>query len=160
MKVKYLVNPSRRLRRKLAAFSLTEVTVGMGIIGTSMMALFSGFTSGFFTMQMARENLRATQILLEKTETIRLYSWDQVVNTPGFIPANFTAPYDPNSTNSSIIYNGSVQVAPIPSSVLATGYSDEMRMVTISLNWKTGQIDRNRTFTTYIARNGLQNYVY
>ncbi len=157
MKVKYLVNPSRRFRRKVAAFSLTEVTVSMGIIGTSMMALFSGFTSGFFTMQMARENLRATQIMLEKTETIRLYSWDQVVHTPGFIPAAFTAPYDPNSTNSGIIYNGSVRIDPVP---LATGYSDEMKMVTVSLNWKTGSIDRNRSFTTYIARNGLQNYVY
>jgi type II secretory pathway pseudopilin PulG len=157
MKIKYLVNPSRRLRRKLAAFSLTEVSVSMGIIGTSMLALFSGFTSGFFTMQMARENLRATQIMLEKTETIRLYSWDQVVNTPGFIQPAFTALYDPNSTNSGIVYNGSVSIDSVP---LATGYSDEMRMVTISLNWKTGSIDRNRSFTTYIARNGLQNYVY
>jgi type II secretory pathway pseudopilin PulG len=157
MKIKYLVNPSRRFRRKLAAFSLTEVTVSMGVIGTSMMALFSGFTSGFFTMQMARENLRATQILLEKTETIRLYSWDQVVNTPGFIPPTFTAAYDPNSTNSGIVYNGTVRIEAVP---LATGYSDEMRMVTIGLNWRTGSIDRNRTFTTYIARNGLQNYVY
>jgi type II secretory pathway pseudopilin PulG len=152
-----LANPNRRLRRKLAAFSLTEVTVSMGVIGTSMMALFSGFTSGFFTMQMARENLRATQILLEKTETIRLYSWDQVVNTPGFIPPTFTAPYDPNSTNNSIVYNGAVRIEAVP---LVTGYSDEMRMVTVSVNWRTGSIDRNRTFTTYIARNGLQNYVY
>ena len=160
MKVKYLVNPSRRLRRKLAAFSLTEVTVGMGIIGTSMMALFSGFTSGFFTMQMARENLRATQILLEKTETIRLYSWDQVVNTPGFIPKEFETPYDPNSTNSGVIYKGTVDIALVPPGNMVTAYTDEMRMVTVSINWKTGFIDRSRTFTTYIARNGLQNYVY
>ena len=159
MKVKYLFNPSRRLRRQLAAFSLTEVSVGMAVIGTSMMALFSGFTSGFFTMQMARENLRATQILLEKTETIRLYSWDQV-NTPGFIPKEFETPYDPNSTNSGVIYKGTVDVVPVPAAYMATDYTHEMRMVTVSLNWKTGAIDRNRTFTTYIARNGLQNYVY
>jgi len=161
MKVKYLVNPSRRLRRQLAAFSLTEVSVGMAVIGTSMMALFSGFTSGFFTMQMARENLRATQILLEKTETIRLYSWDQV-NIPGFIPKQFNTPYDPNSTNSGVIYKGTVDIVPVPAANIpgATAYTDEMRLVTISLNWKTGAIDRNRTFTTYIARNGLQNYVY
>src|SRR5262245_30151305 len=93
----------RRKNRRAAGFSLVEVTVGMAVIGTSAIALFSGFTSGFFTMQMARENLRATQIMLEKTETLRLYSWDQI-NTGGFIPATFTAPYDPNSTNGGIVY--------------------------------------------------------
>src|SRR5256885_4625688 len=92
-----------------AGFSLVEVTVGMAVIGTAVVALFSGFTSGFFTMQMARENLRATQIMLEKTETLRLYSWDQVT-TPGFIPLTFTAPYDPNATNgvANIIYSGAM----------------------------------------------------
>lgn len=160
MKIKYLANPSRRLRRKLGAFSLTEVTVGMAVIGTSMMALFSGFTSGFFTMQMARENLRATQILLEKTETIRLYNWDQVARTPGFIPHEFEVPYDPNSTNGGVIYRGTVDILPVPAANMATAYSHEMMLVVIGLKWQTGSIDRSRTFTTYIARNGLQNYVY
>src|SRR5947208_3666196 len=89
------------------AFSLVETVVGMGIMGTVATALFAGFTGGFFTMQMARENQRATQIILEKTETIRLYNWDQI-NTSGFIPSTFTASYDPQGTNSSTgtIYNG------------------------------------------------------
>ena len=159
MKIKYLAtHSSRRIRRRLAAFSLVEVTVGMGVIGTAVVALFSGFTSGYFTMEMARENLRATQIMLEKTETLRLYNWDQV-NKPGFITASFTAPYDPTATNlnTGIIYNGTVTIsaAPVP-----TSYSNDMRMVTVGLNWKTGKVNRNRTFTTYIARNGLQNYIY
>ncbi len=143
---------------RLAAFSLVEVSVAMAVIGTAVVALFSGFTSGFFTMEMARENLRATQIMLEKTETLRLYNWDQV-NDPGFITTTFTAPYDPNATNlnTGIIYHGTVVIsaAPVP-----TSYSSDMRMVTVALNWKTGKVNRNRSFTTYIARNGLQNYIY
>ncbi|HMC96817.1 MAG TPA: hypothetical protein VKG92_04150, partial [Flavobacteriales bacterium] len=107
-------------------------------------------------MEMARENLRATQIMLEKTETIRLYSWDQV-NMAGFVPAAFSAPYDPNSTNSGIIYNGRLIISGCP---LPVSYSNDMRQITVSLNWRTGNLDRSRTFTTYIARNGLQNYVY
>src|SRR5688500_16526983 len=78
MKIK--VSIVSRLRRALAAFSIVEVTIGLGIMGTTMAALFSGFTTGFFTIRMARENLRATQIMLEKVETIRLYSWQQVTN--------------------------------------------------------------------------------
>src|SRR5436190_14813783 len=41
-------------KRGQEAFSLVEVTIGMGIIGTSAVALFAGFTSCFFNMEMAR----------------------------------------------------------------------------------------------------------
>ncbi|HXJ60359.1 MAG TPA: type II secretion system protein [Verrucomicrobiae bacterium] len=145
-----------RRTHRAGGFSLVEVTVGMAVVGTSAIALFSGFTSGFFTMQMARENLRATQIMLEKTETIRLYSWDQI-NTAGFIPTAFTAPYDPNSTNSGITYQGRMTITPCP---LSTTFSNDMRAITVTLNWTTGSLNRSRSFTTYIARNGLQNYIY
>jgi type II secretory pathway pseudopilin PulG len=147
---------SKRKRSRAGGFSLVEVTVGMAVIGTTAIALFSGFTSGFFTMQMARENLRATQIMLEKTETLRLYSWDQI-NTGGFIPTSFTAPYDPNSTNTGIVYSGLMTITPC---AIPTTFSNDMRTVTVKLDWKTGSLNRTRTFTTYIARNGLQNYIY
>src|ERR1051325_3009125 len=92
MKIK--LSLSSRFSQKLAAFSLVEAVVGMGVIGTVVGALMSGITTGTFTMRMARENLRATQIMLEKVETIRLYSWEQI-KTPNFIPSSFTATYDP-----------------------------------------------------------------
>jgi prepilin-type N-terminal cleavage/methylation domain-containing protein len=156
MKINKLGNSSKSSAQ--AGFSLVEVTIGMGVIGTAAMALFSGFTSGFFTMQLARENLRATQVLLEKTETLRLYSWDQI-NTPGFIPPNFSCYYDPNDTNdvNGIIYSGTMQITNCP---VSSSYSDDMRMAVITLNWHTGALPRTRTFTTYIARNGLQTYIY
>lgn len=156
MKTKIQTSPASSKASK-AAFSLVEVTVGMGVVGTAAVALFSGFTSGFFTMQLARENLRATQVLLEKTETIRLYSWDQI-NTPGYIPASFTAAYDPNDTNSTqLLYRGTMTITNCP---ISSTYSNDMKMATITLNWTTGSLRRSRTFTTYIARNGLQNYIY
>jgi type II secretory pathway pseudopilin PulG len=156
--MKMRVQISKRARRLLAAFSLVEATVGMGVMGTVVVSLFSGFTTGFFTMQMARENLRATQILTEKTETLRLYSWDQI-NTAGFIPTNFTAPYDPNAAPGSqgLTYTGTMT---IESSGLSTSYASDMKKVIVRLNWKTGGIARQREFTTFIARNGLQTYIY
>jgi hypothetical protein len=65
-------------------------------------------------MHLARENIRATQILEEKMEVVRLFNWDQVVNLPGYIPTNFIAPfYANNPTNppaGSFNYTGAVLV--------------------------------------------------
>ena len=61
-----------RLRTRVAGFSLVEVVIAMAVAGVSVIALLSAISSGMLTMQMARENVRATQIMLEKTETLRL----------------------------------------------------------------------------------------
>ena len=129
----------------------------MGVIGTTCAALLTGITSGFFSMRMARENLRATQIILEKVETIRLYSWDQI-NTAGFIPATFTQVYDPTRTNAAgLTYNGTMTITTPP---ISNSYKDDLRMLTVNLSWTTGSIPRTRQFSTFIARDGLQNYTY
>ena len=110
------------------------------------------------TIQMARENLRATQIMVEKTETLRLYSWDQLTAT-NFVQTQFTEKYAPNATNGGqgLSYTGTVTVSAAP---MTTAYSAEMKTVTVTLNWRTGSINRTRAFTTFVARNGLQNYIY
>jgi hypothetical protein len=150
-----------RLRRRLAAFSMMEVTVGLGIVGTTMAALFSGFAAGFFTIRMARENLRATQIMLEKVETIRLYSWTQVTNQ-GFIPTLFTNKYDPvgQTGDGGLLYTGSLEISPVDPTELKASYGNNMRLVTVRVNWKTGSLNRTREFRSYISRFGLQDYVY
>lgn len=152
---KGLSSPPRRQMTR--AFSLVEATVGMGVIGTITVSLFSGFGTGLLTMQMARENLRATQIMLEKTETLRLYSWDQIKALPS--PMRFQAKYDPNAPagQQGLTYDIDVFIEPTS---LATSYSDEMKQVRVAIRWRTVNIDRNRTFTTYVTRNGLQSYVY
>ena len=157
MKLKKSIHSQAR-RLKTAAFSLIEATVGMGVLGTVLVALFSGFTTGFFTMQMARENLRATQILLEKMETIRLYSWDQI-NTPDFIPTAFSAKYDPQSPDGSqgLTYTGTMIITDAP---IGSTYANNMRMVVVTLNWKTGNLARTRQFTSFISRYGMQDYIY
>lgn len=154
MQIKQLI--ASRKRRLIAAFSLIEVTISLGVIGTIAGAMMTGITGGFFTMKMARENLRATQIMLEKVETIRLYTFDQI-NTPNFIPATFTNRYDPNSTGQGLSYIGTISIDPVP---FTTGYSANMKQITVTLNWTTGLLPRTRSFTTYVAKNGLQSYIY
>jgi type II secretory pathway pseudopilin PulG len=151
--------PGRFGHRLQAAFSLVEATVGLALIGTTVGALLSGFTTGFFTMQLTRENLRATQIMLEKVETIRLYSWDQIL-TPGFIPTAFTNYYDPQAPlgQQGVAYVGTLTIT--PNAPISSSYSNDMALVTVTVNWQTGSLNRSRQFSSYISRYGLQDYIY
>jgi Tfp pilus assembly protein PilV len=141
------------------AFTLAEILVSMVTISIGAAGLMACFGYGFFTIELIRDNQRATQIMLEKVETLRLYSWDQV-NSNGFIPATFTATYD-GTTNlngsSGTIYTGALAITTFPYN---TSYSNKMRQLTITLNWNTKNVARTRTLTTYLAKDGIQNYVY
>jgi prepilin-type N-terminal cleavage/methylation domain-containing protein len=148
-------NPGRRSGH--AGFTLLEVIVAMAILGMIVLAVYGAITSGMTSLRMARENLRATQILVEKTEVLRLYNWDQL-NT-NFLPAKFVTNYDVNSssTNSGVLYYGTITLAQ-PN--IGTTYTNDLRLVTVRVNWKTGPIQRTRELSTYVCRTGIQNYVY
>lgn len=151
-------------RRNQAGATLIEAIVSMAIFGISFVSLYAGMSMSFSIIGNARENLRATQIMVEKTETIRLYSWDQI-NTAGFIPATFTEYYDPSSTSggssgntNGIAYSGRVIIGNGPS---GQSYSADMKRVTISVSWTSaGGRTHSRSMNTYVTRNGLQNYIY
>lgn len=110
--------------------------------------------------QVTRENLRATQLILEKFETIRLYTWDQINGANGFvIPTNFTENYsvDTSGTAIGVTYNGTMTIVNSP---LGTSYSSDLKLVTVTLNWTSSGVQRTRTMQTLVARQGLQQYVY
>lgn len=147
--------------KKNSGYTLAEVMVAVLILVIMMASLYGGFSTGFSMIQVTRENLRATQIMLERMETIRLYRWDQVL-TKNYIPTSFTNYYYPDglSTGSAgVAFTGSVAIANMPISI-PSAYTNSMRQVSVSLGWKSGKTWRTRDMTTYIARNGLQNYVY
>jgi len=140
------------------AFTIVEVVVSVVIITIGVAGFMSAFNYAFFVMELARENQRATQIMVDKCDTIRLFNWDQV-NSNGFIPLTFTEMYDPTATNGSgVTYSGAVSIDSIP---FSASYSTNMRRLTISLNWNTrNRISHYRTNITFISKDGLQNYVY
>ncbi len=141
------------------AFSIMEVLVAMTITCIVLLAFYAGLSQSFSTMSAARENLRATQIMVEKLEAIRLYNWDQL-NKSGFLPTTFTDTYYPttnSSTSGGAIYSGQVIITNCP---VGTSYATNMKMITIRVTWNSGQITRNREMTTYVSQNGLQKYLY
>jgi prepilin-type N-terminal cleavage/methylation domain-containing protein len=168
---------SEQKRASALAFTLVEVIVCTAIMAIVLVSLYGGIASGFAVVNLARENLRANQIIIEKMETIRLYNWDQV-NSNGFIPATFTAPFFPTVITNMVVtnsdgtietstatfddsggltYYGAVAITNAPFSTL---YSTNMRLVTVSLTWTNGSVPRVRSLQTLISQNGMQNYVY
>jgi prepilin-type N-terminal cleavage/methylation domain-containing protein len=150
----------KRVKRLVACvgFTLVEVMIAIGVIGITFIALYAAIASGFTVIQLARENLRATQILAEKMETVRLYNWDQVTSN-GFIATNFTAPYFATNEygSSGLTYTGTVSV--LPAGFTET-YNDDLRRVNVTLQWSSATVLRQRTMSTLVSRYGLQNYIY
>lgn len=79
------------------AFTLMEVVVGMFVVGIVIVALYTALASGVRMVQLSRENLRATEILTEKMDALRLYSWDQIMDSTE-IPRNFQDYFEPQKS--------------------------------------------------------------
>jgi len=144
-----------------SAFTLVEVMMGVLVMGVMLVSLYAGFTFGFEEVRLARENVRATQILTERMEVVRLINWDQVINLPGYIPTSFTAPfYADNPTNGAsggFNYTGTVTVTNAP---ISETYAPNLRMIKIQVSWPSGKVTRKRTMTTFVSQYGMQKYVY
>lgn len=141
--------------------TLVEVMVGVGVMGIMSVSLYAGFAFAFAEIQLAQENVRATQILEERMEVVRLLNWDQVVNLPGYIPTTFTAPfYAGNPTNApstAFNYTGKVLVSSAP---VTETYANDLRMIQIQVSWPSGKVIRQRQMTTFVSQYGVQKYVY
>ena len=116
---------------------------------------YSVSSTGFSTIRVNQESVRADQILVEKLETFRLYPWSSITNS-GFISANFTNNF---YAGNGATYIGSVQITnAVTSPPLNNLYSNSIRQVTVTLNWTSAGVPRTRTMSTLVAQNGVQTY--
>lgn len=161
-----MVNPRRRALRQ--AYTIVEVIIAVLILAIMLVSLYAGFSAGFAVIQLSRENLRATQIMVQKMEAVRLLNWSQILNTNTYVQSAFTAYYNPSGTNdgtAGTVYNGRVSTD-VPPGVPAA-YRNNMRAITVTLFWTnyprkpyTNIIVRTRQMQTFVARYGMQNYIY
>lgn len=138
------------------AMTLVEVLIGMAIFGVLFISLYGGIGAGLAIIRNAREDLRATQVMLEKMETIRLYNWDQVTQN-GYIPLTFSAPYWPADGTNGLQCHGTMTITNVP---FNESYSTNMRQVIVNVNWRSGTVVHQREMRTMVSRHGLQNYIY
>jgi hypothetical protein len=123
-------------------------------------SIFSGMSMSTVQTRIAREDLRATQVMLERLEGIRLFDWNQLTNTT-LCPATFTNSFNPMADGSSkgVIYYGTMTVTnavitPAPS------YTSQMLAITVSVSWTNFGVGHQRQMQTYQAQYGMQNYVF
>ncbi len=175
------IKQTARLGSRRAAFTLVECVVGMALVSIVVGALYTGMSYGMKRTAFTREDMRATQIMLEKMEQLRLYGWDQILSNldpddlddPTFdtadphvvaddltkftIPNTFTVPFTPGMTNSgALVYNGTFSITNAPISEV---YSNELMLITVSLSWQNGSQTRTRQMQTFFAKYGMQNLV-
>ena len=136
-------------------FTIVEVVMSICILGISAAGLMSSFQYAFLSIKMTRENQRATQVMLERAEAIRCFNWDHL----GDVPHQTSDYYNP-ATQSSPVYTVYTDISPFNPGGTAPSYAGNMKQMTIAVTWKTGGIERARTNITYIAKDGVQNYVY
>jgi hypothetical protein len=141
--------------------TLVDVCMAIAVLGVMAGSVMGSFRYGLFVMQLARENQRATQIMLAKIETMRLFNWDQINARPIPYTFSFSDVYDPQAASAAqkgVTYVGTVGVSNCP---LSSSSKPKMRQVTVSLQWTTkGRVAHSRSISTFIARDGIQNYVY
>ena len=141
--------------------TLIESLIGIGLLGMVVISTCAGLSLLFSTLKYSRENLRATQILIEKMEICRLYTWEQITD-PTFFPKKFKDYLDPlgptDGTDNNIEFSGTMSVKKGPDD---TDYADDMKTIVIEIEWGgKGKHARRREFVTYVTRNGLQSYLF
>jgi prepilin-type N-terminal cleavage/methylation domain-containing protein len=156
-----LQNKTTRLR-SAQAFTLAEVVIAIAIVSIMFISLYSGISAGFGLINSARQNLRATQVALEKMETMRMYSWEQI-NSNSFVPQTFTAPFFPTTltggqTNSGgLTYYGTTVVT---NAALTNSYNLDTRLVIVTVKWTNGQVGFTREMRTMVSQYGMQRYIF
>ncbi|MGA2656250.1 MAG: prepilin-type N-terminal cleavage/methylation domain-containing protein [Verrucomicrobiota bacterium] len=153
------ISSSRAPFHRRRAFTFIEVMVAVLVIGSVFTGFYLCLSQGFATTEASRENLRATQILEQQMETIRLYTWSQI-NSNGFIPASFTAPFNPVGTQptNGLVYTAHIAIANAP---MAESYASNHVLVTVTLNWTNGNNQpHQRQMSTIVSQYGLHNYYY
>jgi Tfp pilus assembly protein PilV len=160
--MKITLRTGERVLGNAMGFTLAEIMVAVGILATMVVTVFAGITLGWSVIHTSRDDLRATQILTQKLESIRLLNWSQLT----MAPTNFTDSYNPNNTagsGSGTVYNGTISIG-TPTNFTGLSYQDQVKMVTVTVTWKSyfgpQSVTHSRSMQSLSAMNGMQNYIW
>ena len=148
-------NPRLRRLPGASAFTIVEAVFGMLILGMLSLAVYGGIAQGFKTIQLSREGVRATQVLQDRLETIRLFTWSKLNSTNHVIPT-FRVPLNAGQ-NQGPFFEGTTKVSP-PS--FSETYSDDLRLITVKLTWTSGGRRFTKELSSLVAHTGLNDYIH
>ena len=142
-------------------FALVEAVVAVFLGAVMMTALYACFAGGFAMMKMTREDLRATQIALERLEAVRLAPYAYLKDATKF-PATSTVYFDEQGKSTGkggVPYTVTFKAEALPAPKPQTQFYVNMLQVTVGVSWQSGKLQRTRSMQTYVAKYGVQGYV-
>ena len=132
-----------------SGFTLTEAMIATVILGLVLGSVLAIVSQCFRYLTDIRRTARASQVLQQEMETIRLMNWTQVQA----LPSTFSDPMDTNH-----IYTGTITKSAYDS------YSGTTTVVqvTLQVGWANQAANRvlTNTLSTLISNGGLNKYVF
>jgi prepilin-type N-terminal cleavage/methylation domain-containing protein len=154
-----------RIRRASAAsaggFTLVETMVAVMLGAIMLSSLYACFASGWAVERVTSEDLRATQILVQRLERVRLCSFQQVTD-PNYNPRTSSESYNPSGEArgaGGVVYTITFDPSVPAPGTLPESYRTNMLLVTATATWPSGGVQRSRSMQTWVARSGIQGYV-
>jgi hypothetical protein len=151
----------RKPYREICAFTIAEIVVAVMVLMTVAICFYAGLSSCFGVVQSSREDLRATQILIQKLEAVRLCTWSQLSN---FSFQEFYDPLDQTNHEAGALYFGTVSTNVANGISDTSAYKSNVCLVTVTVNWTNynghTSMGHTRQMQTQVARYGLQNYIW
>jgi type II secretory pathway pseudopilin PulG len=144
-----------------AAFTLVETMVSVTLSAIMLSSLYACLASGIAIERITSEDLRATQILVQRLERVRLCSFDQVTD-PDYNPRTSSESYNPSGAargTGGAVYNITFTPSVPAVGTLPESYRTNMLLVTVGATWKSGEVQRSRSMQTWVSRSGIQTYV-
>jgi hypothetical protein len=141
----------------------------VAVVAIAATALFVGFDNGFAMLRQTREDLRATQILMQKTEAIRLVAWNDLTNLPPTIPfREYYTPPGTNGVSSGTVYYGTINTTAATNIPGSPPYLPYIHLITINLVWTnyigsgsgSTAVSHTRQMQTLSALGGMQGYIW
>ncbi len=155
------VKAIKQKRTTAFGFTLADVIVAVFVLGTIGGGFCIALSSGFYALQNTREDLRATQIMMQRVEALRLCTWSELSQF------SFQENYDPLSGTNGAAgakYFGNVTIGPATSVPSSASYAPNICQVTVNLAWTNYNLNvpvvHTRQMQTQVARYGLQNYIW
>ena len=144
-----------------AGFTLVETVIAVCVGAVMISALYASFACGFATIRVNREELRATQIMVSRIESMRLCNFSQVTN-PTNNPPTFTEYFDPKDKEldeGGVVYSGTTTLGMPTPGTFPEAYRTNLLQARVEVTWNTGTIKHVRSMQSYIAREGMQSYI-
>ncbi len=149
------------IRASSAGFTLVETVIAVALGAFMISALYACFASGWSMQRMTSEELRATQILLQRLERVRLCSFAQVTD-PKYNPRTSSESYNPAgdaSGKGGVVYSITFDASVPAAGTLPESYRTNMLLVKVGVTWTSGGVQRARSMQTWVAKSGIGSYV-